>query len=178
MTPAPRPPSAHRHRVLQLLLCLPEAGDEEATAGPPEQALQGGGLVGLHGACHEAAGQAGLSGAAPTAPCIALRPGPAHGGQPGTLALPPGRRQDPIRQGQNRRNPHAQEISRPEGGGGGGRDLDKESHLAPSLRASGVAEKSVKLPLTYLTLRSWWGPLGGWSRGVLSEEPSVWVAAN
>lgn len=42
-----------RHGVLQLLFHLLEAGNEEASTGPPEQALQGSGLVGLHGTCHK-----------------------------------------------------------------------------------------------------------------------------
>lgn len=50
---------AHRHWVLQLSLRLPKAGNEEATAGSPEQALQGSSLVGLHGTCHKAANGAG-----------------------------------------------------------------------------------------------------------------------
>lgn len=53
----PWAPIAHRHGVLQLLFHLLEAGNEEASTGPPEQALQGSGLVGLHGTCHKAAGQ-------------------------------------------------------------------------------------------------------------------------
>lgn len=47
-----------------------------------------------------------------------------------------------------------------------GRGTGKESNGAwPGL--------AVKLPLTYLTLRSWCGPPGDWSSGVLSEGPSV-----
>lgn len=78
--PAQDAQPAHRHRVLQLLLRLPEAGDEEATAGPPEQALQCGGLLGLHGACHEAARQGGAGWAgSPSPPCLSPRGSPQQG---------------------------------------------------------------------------------------------------
>jgi hypothetical protein len=56
MPPAWSPP-AHRHRVLQLPLSLPEAGNEEAAAGSPEQAFQGHSFVGLHSTCQKAASQ-------------------------------------------------------------------------------------------------------------------------
>lgn len=52
----------------------------------------------------------------------------------------------------------------PEGGARWGGALTR-SPTGPGL--------GVKLPLTYLTLRSWCGPPGAWSSGVLSEGPSV-----
>lgn len=71
----PGPPPAgvpsctpHRHWVLQLPLGLLEADDEEAATGPPEQALQGGGLVGLYSTCHETGGPGQAGGRLPQAP--------------------------------------------------------------------------------------------------------------
>lgn len=105
------PQSTHRHRVLQLLLRLPEAGDEEAAAGPPEQALQGGSLVGFHGTCHKAAaGQAGRS--CSSLPCIAL-PGhpearPCPGRSTRHIGPAPREKARPTRLRQSRRNPYEQ----------------------------------------------------------------------
>lgn len=112
-------PSPHRHRVLQLLLRLPEAGDEEAAAGPPEQAFQGSGLGGLHGSCHEAAEGLDWAGVLPPSPSPTLplaRP-PQSGRSAWHTGLLPRRRLGPAGRAGKGEGPTSKGNCGPEGGG-------------------------------------------------------------
>lgn len=119
-------------------------------------------------------GQAGLgrgcAGAALTSPPLPST-SPAHPSQAHHPSLPRGR-QEPTRHTPGREKPVWQtRIPGPREEKAG---VSLREHWTRSLH---WARKSAKLPLTYLTLRSWCGSPGAWSRGVLSEGPSVWVAA-
>lgn len=125
----------------------------------PRQALQSrrsraAALCGSTAPATKLRGQAGQLGAAPP-PTTSPGARPCPGCSTRHTALPPGSGREPTRPGQEK--PHEQGKPPPQGGG--------------SLwRGAGLA---VTLPLTYLTLRSWCGPPGDWSSGVLSEGPSV-----
>lgn len=80
-------------------------------------------------------------------------------------------------QGQRGDTPMSMGNSGPGGGGRVRESTGQESELGQAWhQRSGplrLRRKSVKLPLTYLTLRSSCGAPGDWSRGLLSEGPSV-----